>query len=147
MRFKTVTLFFWGFLIASAAIAGEEHRTRIEIAVDDDATGGAKAENVVERLPESVESDVIAIKNIMKLKVIETGNTDADALDLRRSIDAETRERILESMDLDKLSAVATAKQCISTILETTLLETDKSFKRVEYASTGTLTEQTRNPL
>lgn len=40
MNFKTLALFFWVFLIAGAAIAGEEHRTRIEIAVDDDATGG-----------------------------------------------------------------------------------------------------------
>ena len=39
MRFKTLTLFFWVFLIASAAIAGEQHRTRIEIAVEDDETG------------------------------------------------------------------------------------------------------------
>ena len=40
MRFKTLALFFWVFLIASAAIAGEEHRTRIEIAVNDDVSGG-----------------------------------------------------------------------------------------------------------
>ena len=40
MRFKTITLFLWIFLIASAAIAGEEHRTRIEIVFDDDTSGG-----------------------------------------------------------------------------------------------------------
>ena len=147
MNFKTITLFFWAFLIGAAAIAAEEQPTRLMFAVDDGATSDAKSENAVEWLPESVESDVIFIKNITKFKVIETGNTDGDALNSRRSIDAATRERILESMDLDKLSAVATAKQVISTIVDTTLLETDKSFKRVEYASTGTLTEQTRNPL
>lgn len=145
MNVKTLTLFLWVFLVAGAAIASEEQRTRIEI--DDDATGGAKAENAVEWPPKSVESDGIVRKNITKFKVIETGNTDGDALNSRRPIDAATRERILKSMDLDKLSAVAIAKQCLSGVINTTLLETDKSFERVGYASTLALSEKTRNPL
>lgn len=40
MNFKTVILFFWGFLIASAAVAGEQHETRIEIKTDDSENGG-----------------------------------------------------------------------------------------------------------
>ena len=33
---RALTVFFWGCLIAAAAVAGEEHETRIEIAVDGD---------------------------------------------------------------------------------------------------------------
>jgi hypothetical protein len=40
MNFKALFLVFWFILIGGAAIAGEQHRARIEIAVDDDATGG-----------------------------------------------------------------------------------------------------------
>jgi hypothetical protein len=40
MNFKALFLFVWFILIGGAAIAGEQHRARIEIAVDDDATGG-----------------------------------------------------------------------------------------------------------
>ena len=32
---RTLTVFFWGCLVAAAAVAGEEHETRIEIAVGD----------------------------------------------------------------------------------------------------------------
>ena len=35
MKLKTATLFFWGFLIASAAIAEEERETQIEIEMHD----------------------------------------------------------------------------------------------------------------
>ena len=31
MALRTFTIFFWACLIATAALAGEEHRTRIEI--------------------------------------------------------------------------------------------------------------------
>lgn len=37
MTIRTIAVFFWAFLIATAAIAGEEHRTQIKIAVDGDA--------------------------------------------------------------------------------------------------------------
>lgn len=33
-RLRTFTVFFWGFLIASAAIASEEHRAEVRIAVE-----------------------------------------------------------------------------------------------------------------
>ena len=36
MRIRTLTVFFWLFLIAAAAVAGEKHATHIEIKVDDD---------------------------------------------------------------------------------------------------------------
>ena len=36
MNVRAVTLFFWGFLVASAAIAGEEYRSEIKIAIDND---------------------------------------------------------------------------------------------------------------
>lgn len=39
MKLRTPTLFLWVALIAGAAIAGEERQTRIEIVVEDDATG------------------------------------------------------------------------------------------------------------
>ena len=39
MNVKTLFVFCWASLVATAAIAGEEHRTRIEIEVDDDASG------------------------------------------------------------------------------------------------------------
>ncbi len=39
MNFRAVALFFWTFLIGTAAVAGEERRTRIEIAVDDNGSG------------------------------------------------------------------------------------------------------------
>jgi len=40
MNFKTFSVLLFAYLLATAAIAGEEHRTRIEIVVDDDASGG-----------------------------------------------------------------------------------------------------------
>lgn len=39
MNLRAVGVLFWTCLIGTAAIAGEEYRTRIEIAVDDDASG------------------------------------------------------------------------------------------------------------
>lgn len=42
MNFRTLTLFLWGSLIATAAIAGEERETVIKIAVDDE--GGVQKE-------------------------------------------------------------------------------------------------------
>jgi len=37
--FRKFAVLLWAFLLATAAIAGEEHRTKIEIAVDDDESG------------------------------------------------------------------------------------------------------------
>ena len=39
MKIKKYVVLFWAFLLATAAVAGEEHRTHIEIAVDDDGSG------------------------------------------------------------------------------------------------------------
>lgn len=39
VRLRTFTIFLWGFLIAGAAIAGEEHRAEIKIVVDGDDSG------------------------------------------------------------------------------------------------------------
>ncbi len=39
MNFRALVVFFWACLIGTAAVAGEERQTRIEIAVDDDAAG------------------------------------------------------------------------------------------------------------
>ena len=39
MTLRTFMVFFWACLIATAAVAGEEHRTEIKIAVDGDNTG------------------------------------------------------------------------------------------------------------
>ena len=39
MKFKKYAILVWAFLLATAAVAGEEHRTLIEIAVDDDGSG------------------------------------------------------------------------------------------------------------
>lgn len=39
MNPRTIAVFIWVCLIGAAAVAGEEHRTRIEIAVEDDASG------------------------------------------------------------------------------------------------------------
>ena len=36
MRLRTLTLFFWGCLVATAAVAGEEHKMKIEVITDDD---------------------------------------------------------------------------------------------------------------
>lgn len=36
MNIRAVTLFFWGFLVATAAIASEEYRSEIKIAVETD---------------------------------------------------------------------------------------------------------------
>ena len=38
MKFKKYAVLFWAFLLATAAVAGEEHRTHIKIAVDDNGT-------------------------------------------------------------------------------------------------------------
>ena len=38
MKIRTFMIFVWGFLIAAAAVAGEEQRTEIEIAIDGDAS-------------------------------------------------------------------------------------------------------------
>ena len=37
--FRKFVVLFWAFLLATAAIAGEEYRTKIEIAIDDDDSG------------------------------------------------------------------------------------------------------------
>ena len=39
MNIRALVVFCWACLIGTAAIAGEEHRTRIEIEVDDDTAG------------------------------------------------------------------------------------------------------------
>jgi hypothetical protein len=39
MNLRAAGVLFWTCLIGTAAIAGEEYRTRIEIAIDDDASG------------------------------------------------------------------------------------------------------------
>jgi hypothetical protein len=39
MNSRALVVFFWACLIGTAAVAGEERQTRIEIAVDDDASG------------------------------------------------------------------------------------------------------------
>ena len=39
MNLRTITVFFWACLIASAAIAGEKHETRIKIVTVDTETG------------------------------------------------------------------------------------------------------------
>ena len=36
MNLRAITVFFWVFLVASAAIAGEEHRSEIKIAIESD---------------------------------------------------------------------------------------------------------------
>ena len=36
MALRTLTLFFWGCLIATAAVAGEQHKMKTEVAVDGD---------------------------------------------------------------------------------------------------------------
>jgi len=39
MDFRAIGVIFWGFLLATAAVCGEEQHTRIEIRIDDDAAG------------------------------------------------------------------------------------------------------------
>ena len=39
MTLRTLTVFFWACLIATAAVAGEEQRTEIKIAIDSEDTG------------------------------------------------------------------------------------------------------------
>ena len=39
MKIKKYVVLLWAFLLATAAIAGEEHRTHIKIAVEDDGSG------------------------------------------------------------------------------------------------------------
>ncbi len=39
MKVKKYVILLWAFLLATAAVAGEAHRTHIKIAVDDDGTG------------------------------------------------------------------------------------------------------------
>ena len=39
MTLRTLTVFFWVFLIGAAAVAGEEQRTEIKIAIDGEDTG------------------------------------------------------------------------------------------------------------
>ncbi len=144
MHCRTLTLFLWNFLIASAVIAGEEPQAGIDIAVDGGAAGG---EGVVQIMPESIESDPLSVRDTDNSGGLQTSKPGTDALNAGGAIDTATRQQILFSMGLDKLSAGAAAKQCISTIVNTTLIETDESFRRVKYASHDTVTEQTRTPL
>ena len=39
VKIKKYVVLFWAFLLATAAVAGEEHRTHIKIAVEDDGSG------------------------------------------------------------------------------------------------------------
>jgi len=39
VKIKKYAVLLWAFLLATAAVAGEEHRTHIKIAVDDDGSG------------------------------------------------------------------------------------------------------------
>lgn len=39
MNIRAIGTIFWGCLVASATLAGEEHRTRVEIQIDDEAAG------------------------------------------------------------------------------------------------------------
>ncbi len=39
VNFKRLLIVFWAFLLATAALAGEERRTKIEVVVDDDDSG------------------------------------------------------------------------------------------------------------
>lgn len=39
MKLRTFTVFLWGYLIASAAVAGEENRMHIKIDIDNDDEG------------------------------------------------------------------------------------------------------------
>ena len=38
MNLRTLTVFLWGFLIATAAVAGEEHKTEIKIEITSDGS-------------------------------------------------------------------------------------------------------------
>ena len=144
MRATMLSVVFLVSLIAPDAFANEEPRTLIEVAADNDALVGKPA---VELVPVRPDPDIVVIRNVKEFVAIEPVYDDGDTLDSRRAIDMETRKRILELMDPDKISAVATAKQCIATIVNSTLKETDRSFRHVRYASKVTLTEHTNNPL
>jgi len=160
MNFKTITLFLWIFLIASAAIAGEEHHTRIEIIVDDDAMGDQSfvfdnkntgfdlhnmvvgetrtltdrsgstadirrtvngfnidvagktvdlhdlstagdmhAKRSIEMLVGDLDSDVVAVEGVKKVKVIRSDNAGGITVISGSEIDPATRERLREALE------------------------------------------------
>lgn len=160
MNFKALALFFWVFLIAGAAIAGEEQRTRIEIAVDDDAMssqsfvfdseesgfdldsmavgetrtltdsagrtadirrtddgfeldvngnaihlpdlpvpGDMHGEQSIEILVDDVDSDVVVVNDIKKVKIIRSDSAADVTVISGKEIDAATRKRIREALE------------------------------------------------
>ena len=74
MKFRTLTLFFWVFLIAGAAIASEERRTRIETEVGASATAGQ--EKIVDRRNNDDEA-----KHMRRTHEIRIIRQDADVTD------------------------------------------------------------------
>ena len=58
MNVRAVTVFFWGFLVASAALASEEYRSELKIAVETDGNARETRKVKVIKTDDSVGSDL-----------------------------------------------------------------------------------------
>ena len=80
MTLRTLAVFFWACLIGTAAVAGEEHRTEIKIAIDgEDATHrvfrfDSQDSDVDLQALEVGESEVITDSDGNEVKVLRTEN-------------------------------------------------------------------------
>jgi len=159
MNLRTITVFFWACLVGTAAVAGDEQRTRIEIAVEDDASGqqtfhfdsqeagfdlhsmavgetrtvtdrsgktanirrtddgfefdvhgetinlkelhepnGMHGKHEIEMHAHDADSDVTVVKDVRKVKMIRTDNSDGVTVISGKEIDEATRERVREAL-------------------------------------------------
>ena len=99
MTIKKFAVLMWASLLATAAIAGEQHRTRIEIAVDDDSGPASlmfDSQSAGFDLHDMVVDDNRQIK---KVKMIKTGDADAVTIITGAAIDESTRQRIREVLE------------------------------------------------
>jgi len=98
MNIRATALICWVCLMATSAIAGEEHRTRIEIEVDDDASGQRSFS--FDSLDAGFDLDSMAIGETRTL-TDQAGNM----ADIRRTDDGFEFDLNGETIELDHLHA------------------------------------------
>lgn len=98
MNFRAIALISWACLMATSAIAGEEHRTRIEIKVDDNASGQQSFS--FDSLDAGFDLDSMAVGETRTL-TDEAGNL----ADIRRTEDGFEFDVNGETIELDHLHA------------------------------------------
>ena len=103
MNVRAMTVFFWGFLVASAAIASEEYRSEIKTAVESDDGRDVTITRTADGLEVNVGGETIAmprdrhhkaVNMTKKIRVIKTEDTDGVTVISSDEIDAETRAKI-----------------------------------------------------